>query len=120
MSVEHKAEALAIHCSDFRFQNSIQQDLVDRGLKDKFDRVTWPGASNDFEAVSLKAKLLIERHDPNSALIYQHEGCALYGENNQSDIHKRDAEKLKGFLLKIKPSLEVTTLIATFSGIKEL
>jgi len=120
MSKEHKTEALAIHCIDFRFQDQIQEHLeYVQSLKD-FDRISWPGASKDFDNVSQAAALSIELHDPDEAYIYEHEDCGAYGEDNSMDAHRKNAYKLKAFLEEKKPNIIVTTLIATFAGIKEL
>ena len=120
MSKEHKTEALAIHCIDFRFQDQIQEHLeYVQSLKD-FDRISWPGASKDFDNVSQAAALSIELHDPDEAYIYEHEDCGAYGNDNSEETHKENAEKLKEFLLGKKPQIKVTTLIATFEGMKAL
>lgn len=120
MLVKHKAEALAIHCIDLRFQAQIDEDLQNRGLKDKFDRISWPGASKDLESVTKAAEVSIRLHDPDQALIYEHEDCGAYGEDNSEETHRQNANNLANSLKKIKPSLKVSTLIATFDGIKEL
>ena len=120
MSVEHKAEALAIHCIDYRFQEMIDQDLASRGLNGNVDRIAWPGASMDLDKVSEAANVSIRLHDPNQAFIYEHEDCGAYGEDNSLKTHKENAEKLAEKLKEAKPSLEITPLIATFDGVKEL
>ena len=53
----HKAQALAIHCIDLRFQQTIDQDLAARNLTGKFDRISWPGASKDLENVQTACKI---------------------------------------------------------------
>lgn len=120
MPTKHKAQALAIHCIDFRFQKVIDDDLVNRGLGGKFDRIAWPGASKDFEAVDRNAKLSLKLHDPNQVLIYEHEDCGAYGDDNSEETHRQNAVRLKNSLLNIKPQLQIVALIATFQGIKEL
>ena len=120
MSVQHKAEVLAIHCIDLRFQAQIDNDLQNRGLKDKFDRISWPGASKDLETVKNAAEISLRLHDPDLVIIYEHEDCGAYGQENSQDTHRQNAVKLANSLKKIKSSLEVTTLIATFQGIRPL
>lgn len=116
----NKARALAIHCIDFRFQNGTQQRLEELGLTDGFDRISWPGASKDVENVRNAAALSIKLHNPDEVFIIEHEDCGAYGEDNSLKTHRQNARKLAEALKEIKPSLQVTTLIATFEGVKEL
>lgn len=120
MSVGHKAEALAIHCIDLRFQQMIDEDLEKKELEGKFDRISWPGASKDSDNVLKSASISIRLHDPDIALIYEHEDCGAYGEDNSEQTHRKNAQELAGRLKQIKPTLQVSILIATFEGIKEL
>lgn len=120
MSVEHKTQALAIACIDFRFQEMIEEDLKKRGLAGKVDSIAWPGASKDLDQVAKAAEVSIRLHDPDLALIYEHEDCGAYGDDNSLQTHKDNAARLAEKLKGGKPSLEVTSLIATFEGIKDL
>lgn len=116
----NKAQALAIHCIDFRFQNGTQQRLEELGLTDGFDRISWPGASKDAENVTNAAAISIRLHNPDEVFIIEHEDCGAYGEDNSLETHRQNAEKLAQALREIKPSLKITPLIATFDGIKPL
>ena len=116
----HKAQALAIHCVDFRFQEMTDADLTKRGLQGKFDRISWPGASKDLENIKNACEVSLSLHDPDEIIIYEHEDCGAYGENNSETAHKSNAQKLMAALKEIKPSLKFSTFIATFDGIKDL
>lgn len=120
MSVEHKAQALAITCIDYRFQEMINQDLKNRGVNGNFDRIAWPGASKDLEKVTEACETSIRLHDPDAAFIYEHEDCGAYGDDNSTETHRKNAQALTARLKEIKSNLEVSTLIATIEGIKEL
>ena len=120
MSAKHKAHGLIIKCIDFRFQERIEADAKSRGLYGNSDEIAWPGASKDSDNVSKSAELSIRLHDPSEVLIYEHEDCGAYGENNSEEIHRQNAQRLKEFLEQIKPGIKVVTLIATFQGIKGL
>ena len=120
MSKKHKAKALRIKCIDWRFAEVIAIDAQARGLIGNSDEISWPGASKDFDNVSKAAALSIKLHDPDEAYIYEHEDCGVYENDNSLDAHRKNAYKLKAFLEEKKPSMKVTTLIATFDGIKEL
>ncbi len=120
MSKEHKAKALRIKCIDWRFAEAIANDTQARGLNGNSDEISWPGASYDFDNVSRAAALSIELHDPDEAYIYEHEDCGAYGSEDSLENHTFYAKKLKTFLEEVKPPIKVTTLIATFDGIREL
>lgn len=115
----NKARALAIHCMDFRFQSGIQQQLEELGLIGEFDRLSWPGASQDAETVIKAVNVSLEKHDPDQIFIIEHEDCGAY-EDNSIETHRQNAQKLADALRALKPSLKITPLIATFQGIKPL
>jgi len=120
MSVEHKAQAAVITCIDFRFQEMIEEDLEKRHLNGNCDRISWPGASKDHDKVLETTALSIRLHDPDQVYIYEHQDCGAYGPNNSVETHRQNASHLAASLREVKPTLEVTTLIATFEGIKPL
>ena len=120
MSVAHKAKALAITCIDYRFQEMIDADLQSRSLNGNVDRISWPGAAKDLANVTQSAQVSLELHDPDVVLIYEHEDCGAYGDDNSTETHRKNAQALADKLKEIKPELEVSTLIATVEGIKEL
>lgn len=118
--MSHKAKVLAIHCIDLRFQQMIDKDLVARVPYGEFDRISWPGASIDFENVKGASAISLKLHDPDEIVIYEHEDCGAYGEDNSLETHKNNAQKLVKALREIKPRFQAVTLIATFEGIKQL
>jgi len=120
MTVKHKARALIIHCIDFRFQKQIEDDLKVRNLNGQFDRISWPGVSKDLESIKSAAEVSIKLHDPDEVLIYEHEDCGAYGNDNSIETHRKNANVLKDYLEKIKPSIKVTTLFVTFSKVEKL
>ncbi|MBI4037851.1 hypothetical protein HY382_02290 [Candidatus Curtissbacteria bacterium] len=116
----HKAQTLVIQCIDLRFQKMVDEDLEKRGLKEKFDRISWPGASLDLNNVKNSAEVSLKLHDPDEIIVYEHEDCGAYGNDNSPNRHKENALKLIKALQKTKPSLKTVTLIATFIGVKSL
>src|SRR3989344_3087490 len=105
----HKAKLLAIHCIDLRFQEIVDKDLESRAGYGHFDRISWSGSSLDFENVEKSALVSIKLHDPDEVIIYEHEDCGAYGEDNSNEIHKTNAQKLAQALLEIKPDLKIHT-----------
>lgn len=120
MSVAHKAQALAVHCIDYRFQEMIAQDLAKREVNGNCDRIAWPGASKDLENVTSAAEVSLRLHDPDQIIIYEHEDCGAYGDDNSQETHRKNAKALATKLKEIKPTLKIAMLIATFDGVKEL
>ena len=98
----------------------IDRDLQQRAGYGKFDRISIPGASMDFENAQKYSLISLQLHNPDEVLIYEHEECGAYGEENSNDIHRANAQKLADVLIQRKPSLRVHTLIATFDGIQSL
>lgn len=117
----HKAKLLVIHCIDLRFQEAIDADVKSNANYGEFDRIAWPGASIDFENVKNAAvNVSLKLHNPEKVIIYEHEDCGAYGNDNAFEIHKKNAQKLGNALKEANPNLSVSTKIATFEGIKEL
>lgn len=98
----------------------IDEDIQKTASYGQFDRIAWPGATKDLEAVKNSAGISIKLHDPDKITIYEHEDCGAYKEDNSTQTHLKNAQALKEELKKIKPSLEVTLKMATFDRIKEL
>ncbi|KKR51106.1 MAG: hypothetical protein UT84_C0003G0101 [Candidatus Curtissbacteria bacterium GW2011_GWA1_40_16] len=116
----HQAKLLVIHCIDLRFQEAIDEDVKKQVKYGEFDRIAWPGASIDFENVKKAADISLRLHKPNQVIIYEHEDCGAYGEDNAFETHKKNAQKLMEALIEVNPALNVSTKIATFEGVKEL
>ncbi len=116
----HKAQTLIIQCIDLRFQETVDEDLKKHQLFGKFDRIAWPGASKDFDNVKNAASVSLRLHDPDEIIIYEHEDCGAYGEDNSIETHRINAQNLANSLKETKPSLKISLLIATFEGIKDL
>lgn len=98
----------------------IDEDVKKRANYGKFDRIAWPGASKDFENVKNAAEISLKLHNPDELIIYEHEDCGAYGEDNSTKTHYDNAVKLAEALKSTKPSLKITLAIVTFEGIKEL
>lgn len=120
MSVKHKAEAIAITCIDFRFQEMIDTDLRSRNLNGNCDRIAIAGASKNHEQALQQAQVSLRLHDPDKVLIYEHEDCGAYGQDNSVRTHLQKATQLEVSLRDLKPPIQVTKLFAAFDGIKDL
>jgi len=116
----HKAKLLVIHCIDLRFQVAIDEDVKKQVKYGEFDRIAWPGASIDFENVKNASEVSLKLHNPNEIIIYEHEDCGAYGQDNSLNTHKTNAQKLSSALKASSPDLKISIKIATFKGIKEL
>lgn len=116
----HKAKLLVIHCIDLRFQEMTDEHVKKQANYGQFDRISWPGASIDFENVKNAAEISLKLHQPDEVIIYEHEDCGAYGEDNATDTHRQNAQKLAKSLKDQNSNLKVTLKIATFEGVKDL
>ena len=98
----------------------IDEDILKRVKFGEFDRIAWPGTSIDFENVKMATNVSLKLHHPNEIIIYEHEDCGAYGQNNDFEVHKTNSQKLANAIQKVDPNLKITTLIATFNGIINL
>lgn len=99
--------------------------MIDENVKSKanygeFDRIAWPGASKDFENVKAAAEVSIKLHNPDEVIIYEHEDCGAYGQDNSTKTHLENATRLARALKSANPNLKTALMIATFDGIKTL
>lgn len=98
----------------------VDEDIKKYASYGEFDRIAWPGASIDFENVKNASDVSLKLHNPDKVIIYEHEDCGAYGEDNSPETHKKNAQKLESALKEASPNLNISIKIATFKGIKEL
>jgi len=99
--------------------------MIDKHVKthanyNEFDRISWPGTSKDFKNVKGATLISLKLHAPDMVIIYEHEDCGAYGEDNSIKTHKKNAKRLEKAIKTERASIKVKTMIATFDGVKEL
>lgn len=105
----HNAEAVIITCIDFRFQEYINNWILENFQPRSFDRVAIAGGVFDFGYISKQVEISKRLHHIKKVVLINHEDCGAYGEAGTPEKH---AEDLKNAALKIKqqyPDLETQT-----------
>ncbi|MCH7541491.1 hypothetical protein IH981_01805 [Patescibacteria group bacterium] len=120
MKNSHHCKALVISCIDYRFVSRIRDFLVGQGLLDNYDLITVPGASLGFANISGSITTSINLHNPDEILIFDHEDCGAYGENNSKKLHSKNLMRSKQILAEKHPNKTVKTYISGFKKIDEV
>ncbi len=114
----HKAKAVAILCMDFRFQEKIQNWLKDNGYLGHTDEISIAGASRDFitpvedwhkDYVNLQLELSVKLHDPDEILIFDHQDCGGYAQDDTIPSgldYEEDKKRHIEYATKVKELLE--------------
>ena len=116
----HICEALVVSCIDFRLQKKIQKWLSKNFKNKAYDYVGFAGASKDLKIILKQLDISVRLHKIKQVVLIHHEDCGAYGKDNSEDSHRKNAYKLKAYLEEKKTGIQVSTFMATFSGIKEL
>jgi carbonic anhydrase len=120
MSQYDICKALVISCIDYRFVSKVEDYLANKNLQDSYDLVTTPGASLNFKKIENNIAISFNLHDPKNVMIFDHEDCGAYGEDNSEDRHVRNLISAKGSIQLMNPKIDVKIFIAGFEGIKEV
>ncbi|MEX0616671.1 MAG: carbonic anhydrase [Candidatus Woykebacteria bacterium] len=120
MSQSQNCEALAITCIDFRFISQVRDYLTqDEKLEGKYDLVTVPGSSLNFDKIEGSIDISFKLHQPEAVYIFDHEDCGAYGPDNSLERHRENLQKAKDTIRERYPDVFVETFMATFSGVRK-
>ncbi len=110
-------EALIIRCIDYRFVTRSRKFKEDAGLTDKYDLLTFPGASKNihllFDAIAVSNRL----HKPKKIIIMDHEDCGAFGDENSLEDHKNSLKKAEKLLHIVFPEIPVELYYIKFEEI---
>ena len=120
MSSEHKCKSLVISCIDYRFVTRIRDYLIIKGLQDSYDLITIPGASLNLLKAKDTVATSFKLHDPSEVLIFDHEDCGAYGEDNSEKRHEDNLRMAQDLIQKMSSNIYIKTFIAGFEGVKEV
>lgn len=113
-------EALIIRCIDYRFVTQSRKFKEDQGLKDKYDLLTFPGASKNihllFDSIEVSNKL----HRPKKIIIMDHEDCGAFGEKNSLEDHRNSLKRAERLLNIVFPKIPVELYYIRFDGVKRI
>jgi carbonic anhydrase len=136
----HKAKACVIACIDFRFQNSVQNFLKDKGYLGKCDTIILARASRDLvkplekfhkELILRQIDMSVKLHDPEEIIVIDHQDCGGYAQDGtipqgldlaeDEKLHIKYARKAFAILTKKYPDKKIQIFYATLDGpIKKL
>jgi carbonic anhydrase len=120
MKKPHMCQALVISCIDFRFITKVRDFLINQGLEDKYDLITVPGASLGLKNIAAAILTSIRLHDPDQILIFDHEDCGAYGNNNSKKAHSENLKRARKILLEGRLNKKVKTYITGVKTTQEI
>lgn len=129
---QHKAQACALFCMDFRFKNETLNYLgKELNLKD-LDIITVAGASKnianpkvltDYRFIIRQIGLSIDLHEIDKIILINHADCGAYGSREffggaekEKLVHVKDLLKSKKILAKRFESQEIILIYANLKG----
>jgi carbonic anhydrase len=118
----HCADALIIHCMDFRFQDPFEKFVKKQNFVNGCDHVVLAGGVKDKREVDKHIKLAVTLHNIKKVLLVNHRTCGAYGASlslnpeKELDTHISDLVSTARRLRKNYPKLKIQTL---FADIKE-
>ncbi|KKR79204.1 MAG: hypothetical protein UU22_C0002G0031 [Parcubacteria group bacterium GW2011_GWA2_40_8] len=132
VSKGHTCEALVLMCIDFRFRESVQENLKAKGIK-SYDIMAFPGASLGLSSDSNPAQkpllnaITISKnlHNIQRVVIVDHEDCGAYGgSSNFVSLDEEKAEHREKMILaaravKAEVDLPIETWLARLDGTLE-
>jgi len=113
----HKAEALVVHCLDFRFQEAFAKFLKLRNFAG-CDIVSVAGGVKDWSQVEKQVEIAVKLHEVDKVILINHRHCGAYGEdlqiNPQEEFekHKQDLKETAQKIMEKYPQLLVETWFA--------
>ena len=133
----HKAQACALFCMDFRFKNAIleylrrEQDLVDVDivvLAGASKNIVEPKIPADREVVLQQLELSCKLHHIGKIVIIDHADCGAYGGtkafgNNltkEKEAHKKNLRRAKEILNKKFPNQKIILIYANLKNQSEI
>lgn len=120
MKSDHSCRALVVTCIDFRFVSTVRDYLTNKGLRDNYDLITFPGASLNINSIEENIDLSFKLHSPSEIYIFDHEDCGAYGTDNSQKRHQQNLEIAKQTINSKRSSVEVKIFMATHKEIKEI
>jgi len=117
---QESIEALIIRCIDYRFVTGSRKFKEELGLTDKYDLLTFPGASKNiyllFDAIEVSNSL----HKPKRIIIMDHEDCGAFGRENNLADHKKSLKKAEKLLSIVFPDIPVELYYMKFDAIQKI
>jgi hypothetical protein len=130
------ADALLLHCIDYRLTNETTKYMNGRGLDDKYDELSLAGASlaatldqrPDWEKTFWEhLDIAIDLHQIHEVIVIDHRDCGAYATfldmpdlakdpKKELEVHAEYMRKLKVQIGEKKPALTVELLLMDLHG----
>jgi carbonic anhydrase len=115
---QHTADAMIIHCMDFRFQDPFKEFEKRQNFPNGCDHVVLAGGVKDAKEVDKHVDLGVGLHNIKKILLVNHRTCGVYGPDlakdpeKELDKHIADLTKTAVRLQKKYHKLKIQTLFA--------
>lgn len=133
----HKAQACALFCMDFRFKDATleylkrEQDLVDLDivvLAGASKNIADPKIQSDKEEVLRQLDLSSRLHHIDKIVLVDHADCGAYGGvktfggnfAEEKEVHVKNLKKAKEILAKIFPDKKIILVYANLKNQSEI
>jgi carbonic anhydrase len=103
----HTCEAIVVHCIDFRFQQYLNDWLVERFGERNYDRVSLAGGVFDFHSILKQVEISHRLHSIRKAVLVNHEDCGAYGKEGTPERHRADLLEAERKIKDLFPDLDV-------------
>ncbi len=129
---DEPVRTVAVHCSDGRLGEHVEDLLHKRLEAAQFDRLVVPGGPAalveqapcffEMQALTRQLQFLVEAHKLRRVLLIAHEGCAYYLDHlrvapQELEAHQRkDLQEAAGRVRQLFPGLSVHAMLAHVHG----
>lgn len=133
---QHKAQAVALFCIDFRFKDAVLNFLKRELNLTDLDIVALAGAtksilaspdSPEFKTVIKQFEISLSLHKTEKIVIVDHADCGAYGGKKvfknvkeERDFHIKNLKKAKAILVKHFPKKEIVLVYADLKDEEEI
>lgn len=116
MSNLHTCKAIIVTCIDFRFQEYINNWILNNFQPKTFDRVAIAGGVFDFDYVMKQIEASYRLHHIKKVILINHEDCGAYGGTGTPGKHTEDLRNAAAKIKQQFPNLEVETYYLHLNG----
>lgn len=118
----HDADALIIHCMDFRFQDPFEEFVHKQNFVNGYDHVVLAGGVKEAAEVDKHVELAVMLHHIKKVLLVNHRTCGAYGAELAKDPEKELDKHIKDLVstaVRLKLCYPDLTIETYFADIKE-
>lgn len=117
---QENIEALIIRCIDYRFVTKSRKFKEEIGLTDKYDLLTFPGASKNIHLLFDSIEVSNSLHKPKKIIIMDHEDCGAFGEKNSLEDHINSLKRAEKLLSIVVPHIPIELYYIKFDSVQRI